>query len=214
MSLKYLVLCFRSALLCNAVSPIAQIGNCGCFKVTPAGLCWLHILMSRHSPGEGCSACTPQPPYRLSGHPVLPKGRVGGCVGFVWGVRWESTGPAGTVLLVEDAEGPATLLYEEHVVVQRGWGGCCHLCHCQALKLFPGAGRTSKERITSFSLVCSGGARAAAALPCHVCESLTRFERRLPFAVRCRHSSAGRMRTRCVVRPHSWATWPPRQLLT
>lgn len=111
----------------------------------------------------------------------------------------ESVGSAGRVLLIKDAKGPATLLYEEHVV-QRGWGGI--ICAIAKLwKLFPGAGHSSKERIPSFSLVCSGGAWAAEALPCYVCESLTRFECRLSFAVRCRHSSAGRMQTRCVVSP-------------
>lgn len=113
MSLKYRVKRFHFEVLCNTVRHVAQLGNCWCFVVTLAGMLAGH--RSRFSPGGRHSAFTSLQAWSW---PLWAGSMQAG-----WMAAWvscelsvESIRSAGSALLVKNAKGPATLLYEEHVV--------------------------------------------------------------------------------------------------
>lgn len=60
MSLKYRVKRFHFEVLCSAVRHVAQLGNCWCFVVTLAGLCWQDIGLVSALVGD----IQRSPPYR------------------------------------------------------------------------------------------------------------------------------------------------------
>lgn len=159
----------------------------------------LTVCTSRHSPVEKHSAYMSTSlqvwTWDLFGH--APRRQGGRLRGFHVRSQFKASDLQGCALLVRSAKGPATLLYEGHIVQRVRW---YHLCYCQALKPFPGARPTSKERIVLFPLIRSGGAWAYSSVTVsYMCRFLGEFECRQSFTVRCWHSSGGRMQTWCVV---------------